>query len=133
MTLRCDTDIHAAFLGVLKSVGNKRLKDLFDLGHIGIHYRRDRRIHIDDELDILGLILLYVGNDIVKDRREHVVLVVADSLLTVEFRIIENVADLFRDLSSRIPYGYQIAFDFAVPGFIYAKSRKTDDRIYRSP
>ena len=65
--------------------------------------------------------------------REHVVFVIADCLLTVEFRIIENVADLFSDLSSRIPDGYQIPFDFAVSGLVYAKACKSDDGVNRSP
>ena len=66
-----------------------------------------------------------------KDGRHHVVFVVADGLLTVELGIVKDVADLLGNLASGIPYRDKIAFDFAVPGLVDAKTRKSDDRVDR--
>ena len=76
--------------------------------------------------------MLYISNEIVENGREHVVFIVADSLLTVDLGIVEDVADLFCDLASCVSYGDEIAFDLSVPRLVDAESRKTDDRINRS-
>ena len=65
--------------------------------------------------------------------REHVVFIVAYCLLTVDLGIVQDVAYLFCDLASRVPYRYQIVLYLAVLGLVDGKARKTDDGIYRSP
>ena len=109
-----DPDIHTAFLGVFKTVGNKRFKYLLELCDIGVHDCGDRRVNIDDKLDILGFILLDIGNEVVKNGGEHIVLVVADSLLTVDLGIVEDITDLIGNLAACIPYRNEITLDLAV-------------------
>ena len=126
-----DPHIYAALLGVLKTVCDKSLEDLLELCHVGIHYRGNGRIYVDDELDVLGFILLNVGYEIVKNGREHVVFVVADGFFTVELGIVEDVTDLVCNLAACISYSNKIALDLAVSGFVYAKACESDDGINR--
>ena len=63
--------------------------------------------------------------------REHIVLVVAYGLFTVDLGIVEDIADLLCDSSSGISYGNEITLDLTVLGLVNAKARKTDDRIDR--
>ena len=53
-------------------------------------------------------------NKIVKDRRKHIVFVVADGLATVELGVIEDIADLICDSPAGITYGDQIFVDLSV-------------------
>ena len=128
-----DPYINAALLGVLETVGDKGFEDLFDLRDVGIHDGGDRGIDVYYELNVLGFVMPEIGNEVVENRREHIVFVVADCLLTVDLGIVEDIADLLCDLASGIPNGDKIAFDLPVSGFVDAESRKTDDRVDRSP
>ena len=67
-----------------------------------------------------------------KNGRKHVVFVVADRLVTVDLGIIEDVADLFGNLASRIPYRDKVTLDLAVSGLVDAKAGKSDDGVNRS-
>ena len=75
--------------------------------------------------------MLYVGNEIVENGREHIVFVVADGFLTVDLGIVKDIADLLCNLAAGIPDRDEIAFDFPVPRLVDAERRKAYDRIDR--
>ena len=63
-----DPNIDTAFGSVLKAVRNESPQDLLDLGDVRIHDCGDGRVNVDDELDILGFVVLQVGDEIVEHR-----------------------------------------------------------------
>ena len=126
-----DPHIHAAFLRVFEAVCDESFKDLLELCHVSVHDCGNRRINVDDKLDLLRFILLDIGYEIMKNGREHIVFVVADCLFSVDLGIIEDIADLVGNLTACVPYRDEVALDLAVLGLVDAETCKSYDRVDR--
>ena len=96
-----------------------------------MHDCRDAGVHIDDQLHVLRLTGTQFRDQVVKDRREHIVFVIGHCFISVQLGVIQDIADLFGDFTAGITDRDQIAVDLSVLGLIDTDTRQTDNRIHR--